>query len=64
MQEKEATPVEEIETILPTTETNSNSLMEFMKESFKQMEKNNEGHIKEDINRNNETLKQDKEELK
>ena len=47
MLEKEATPVEDIETILPTTETNSNRLMEFMREAFKQM--------KDDIDRNNET---------
>ena len=52
MQEKEATPVEEIETILPTAETNkttesvhSHNLMEFMKEAFKQVERLSLIHI-------------------
>ena len=64
MQEKEATPVEEIEILLPTEETdkttesvNANSLMECMREAFQQMEKNNE-ELNKKIEKNNETLKQ------
>ena len=63
MQEKQATPVVDIETILPTTETakttestNSNSLMEFMREAFKQMKEDNET-LNKKIDSNNETLK-------
>ena len=55
MQEKEATPVEEMEILLPTAEmdkttesVDANSLMEFMQEAFKLM--------KVDIHRNTESL--------
>ena len=66
MQEKEATPVEDIETVLPTAEpnkttesANSNSLMEFMKETFKQMKEDNESNnktLKKQTKEDNDTL--------